>query len=235
MSPVLSPGSTLARLSAVVLAGTVMVCALAASMLSVLGACGSHGGAAASELAKRTIPAEYAELYQRAGAAYGVPWPVLAAIGAIESDHGRSRAPGVQTGVNAFGCCAGPMQFNVHDGPPSTWQTYRVDGDGDGATDPYAPADAIASAAHYLKALLERARGDVAGAVYGYNHSQAYVADVLARARAFTHDGNLDATAPASAGMDVAATCARSEETGGAAADLRRAERRSEPRAYTAL
>src|SRR4051794_35483419 len=177
--------------------------------------------------ANHDIPPGYLTAYRAAGSQFGVPWQILAAIGAIESDHGRSRAPGVQSGVNAFGCCAGPMQFNVHDGPPSTWQTYRVDGDGDGATDPYAPADAIASAAHYLKALLERARGDVAGAVYGYNHSQAYVADVLARARAFTHDGNLDATAPASAGMDVAATCARSEETGGAAADLRRAERRS--------
>src|SRR3954467_1975830 len=115
MSAVLSPGSTLARLSAVVLAGTVMVCALAASVLSVLGDCGSHGGAAASELAKRTIPAEYDELYQRAGAAYAVPWPVLAGIGAIESDHGRSTAPGVHSGVNAFACCAGPMQFNVTD------------------------------------------------------------------------------------------------------------------------
>src|SRR6476469_8437120 len=99
MSAVLSPGSTLARLTAVVLGGTVMVCALAASMLSVLGDCGSPGGAAESEMATRTIPAEYAAHYQRAGAAYGVPWPVLAAIGAIESDHGRSTAPGVHTGV----------------------------------------------------------------------------------------------------------------------------------------
>src|SRR4051794_5626940 len=173
MSPVLSPGSTLARLSAVVLAGTVMVCALAASMLSVLGACGSHGGAAASELAKRTIPAEYAELYQRAGAAYGVPWPVLAAIGAIESDHGRSQAPGVQSGVNAFGCCAGPMQFNIKDGPPSTWQRYRVDGDRDGDTDPYDPADAIASAANYLRALLEQAGGGGAAAGPGCHHPAA--------------------------------------------------------------
>src|SRR4051812_3591265 len=121
MSAVLTPSSTLARLTAVVLGGTMIVCALAASMLSVIGGCGSHGGAAPSELATRTIPAEYAALYQRAGAAYGVPWPVLAAIGAIESDHGRSGAPGVHTGVNAFGCCAGPMQFNVSDGARSTW------------------------------------------------------------------------------------------------------------------
>ena len=77
---------------------------------------------------KRKLPTDYLSLYQSAGAAYAVPWTVLAAIGAIESDHGRSSAPGVQSGVNTFGCCAGPMQFNVRNGPPSTVQTYRVDG-----------------------------------------------------------------------------------------------------------
>ena len=97
---------------------------------------------------------------------------MLAAIGAIESDHGRSRAPGVQSGVNAFGCCAGPMQFNLRNGPPSTWQSYRVDGDRDGDTDPYDPADAIASAGRYLRALLERRRRRHRRApCYGYNHS----------------------------------------------------------------
>ena len=81
--------------------------------------------------------------------------------------------PGVRSGVNAFGCCAGPMQFNLRNGPPSTWQSYRVDGDDDGDTDPYDPADAIASAGHYLHALLDaRAAATSPRAVYGYNHSQ---------------------------------------------------------------
>ena len=87
-----------------------------------------------------------------------VPWQVLAAIGAIETDHGRSDAPGVRSGVNRFGCCAGPMQFNLTDGPPSTWQRYGVDGNHDGTTDLYDPADAIPSAANYLRALLARRR-----------------------------------------------------------------------------
>ena len=43
------------------------------------------------------------------------------AIGSIKTDHGRSRAPGVRSGVNRFGCCADPMQFNLRDGPLSTW------------------------------------------------------------------------------------------------------------------
>ena len=232
MSAVLSPSSTLARLTAAVLAGTVMVFALGASMLSVLADCVSTGGAAPSELAKRTIPADYAELYQQAGAGYGVPWPVLAAIGAIESDHGRSTAPGVQSGVNAFGCCAGPMQFNVKDGPPSSWQTYRVDGDGDGDRDPYDPADAIGSAANYLRALLERAHGDVAAAVRGYNHSAAYVADVLARARAYSDDGELAVAAPSTG---ESGGCSGTPDPVAGEADLRGAERRDEPRAYAML
>jgi hypothetical protein len=59
---------------------------------------------------------------RHASTAYTIPWTVLAAMGAIESDHGRPKAPEVRSGVNSFGCCAGPMQFNLTAGPPSTWQ-----------------------------------------------------------------------------------------------------------------
>src|SRR4051812_2957155 len=45
--------------------------------------------------AKREVPADYLSLYRQAADKTGVPWSVLAAIGSIESDHGRSRAPGV--------------------------------------------------------------------------------------------------------------------------------------------
>lgn len=51
---------------------------------------------------------------------------------------------------------------------------------------PYEATDAIASAARYLHAPLEHAGGDVAAAIYAYNHSSAYVDDVLARARAYS-------------------------------------------------
>ena len=166
-------------------------------------------------------------LYQRAGSAYAVPWPILAAIGAIESDHGRSRQPGVSTGVNAFGCCAGPMQFNLRNGPPSTWQTYRVDGDADGDSDPYEPADAIPSAANYLRALLGHSRGDPASAVYGYD-DDGYVADVLARARTFSTTPLAALAAPA-----LAAPCA--DAGPGAHNHLRHAERRNQPRAFALL
>ena len=50
-------------------------------------------------------PADYLSLYRQAGAMSGVPWSVLAAIGAIETDHGRSHAPrahGPQTPVTGL-------------------------------------------------------------------------------------------------------------------------------------
>src|SRR3954451_21218180 len=138
-----------------------------------------------SGAAKRAVPANYLSLYRQAGRVSGVPWTLLAAIGSIESDHGRSRAPGVRSGVNRHGCCAGPMQFNLRDGPPSTWQRYRVDGNHDGAKDVYDPEDAIPSAAHYLHALLRRTGGNLRAAILAYNHPPAYVSAVLARARAY--------------------------------------------------
>ena len=58
----------------------------------------------------------------------------------------------MHSGVNAYGCCAGPMQFNIRNGPPSTWDSYGVDGNDDGRVSPYDPADAIAAAARYLDA-----------------------------------------------------------------------------------
>jgi hypothetical protein len=56
------------------------------------------------------IPRGYLRLYCQAGARSRVPWPVLAAIGKVESDHGRVRLPGVRSGSNWAGAC-GPMQI----------------------------------------------------------------------------------------------------------------------------
>jgi hypothetical protein len=100
----------------------------------------------ASALALADIPSDYLAHY--VNAAHTCPhlsWQLLAAIGKIESDHGRSSAPGVRTGRNRFGCCAGPMQFNLTNGPPSTWTAYAHPGD-----NVYDPADAIPAAARKL-------------------------------------------------------------------------------------
>jgi hypothetical protein len=149
---------------------------------------------APSAAAQNGIPGNYLALYEAAGAQFGVPWTLLAGIGSIETDHGRSTAAGVQSGVNFAGCCAGPMQFLVTP-RPSTWDAYGVDGDHDGDKDVYDPRDAIPGAARYLKA--SGAPGDLHRAIFAYNHSEAYVQQVLAKMREY------GASSPAAAGAAV--------------------------------
>jgi hypothetical protein len=64
---------------------------------------------------------------------------------------------------------------------PASWQTYGVDGNQDGARDPYNPVDAIFATARYLRAA--GADRDLGRAVYAYNHAEWYVDAVLTRAR----------------------------------------------------
>jgi hypothetical protein len=115
------------------------------------------------------IPPFLLPIFQAAGTAYGVPWQVLAAINEVETDYGRDLS------VSSAGA-EGWMQFL-----PSSWETYGVDANGDGYKDPYNPADAIFAAARYLRAA--GAATDVRGAIFSYNHSQAYVESVLLRAK----------------------------------------------------
>src|SRR4051812_47549651 len=165
----------------IVLPGVALVAGLAfllvmASIAVVTGIRPVTLGAEPSALARSEIPPVYLRLYREIGGRYGLdPW-ILAGIGWVETQHGQSAAPGVRSGVNAFGCCAGPMQISL-DG---TWQRFRVDGDGDGRLSVYAPADAIATAAHYLKAA--GAPADYHAALFAYNHAEWYVAEVLAKA-----------------------------------------------------
>jgi len=116
------------------------------------------------------IPADYFTLYRRTAARYGLDWTRLAAIGAIESRHGQSRAAGVASGTNPRGA-SGPAQFLA-----GTWERFGVDGDGDGTRDPHDPADAIAAMASYLRA--SGAPQDWRAALRAYNRSDAYVTAV---------------------------------------------------------
>jgi hypothetical protein len=126
----------------------------------------------ASALAQREIPPLYLRLYEQAAARYGLDWSILAGIGKLECDHGRDPDPACATegAVNAAGA-GGPMQFLA-----STWAVYGVDGDGDGRIDRWDPADAIYSAANYLRA--SGAPADYNRAVFAYNHADWYVRDV---------------------------------------------------------
>jgi hypothetical protein len=98
-----------------------------------------------------------------------VDWRVLAAIGKNESDHGRSTAPGVASGVNRAGCCSGPMQICTVTSCGNTWQFYAVDGDGDGIASVYDPADAIDAAANLLHNLQATLGPDPSLLMAGYN------------------------------------------------------------------
>jgi hypothetical protein len=133
------------------------------------------------------IPAEYLAPYETSATRFELGadgWAYLAAIGKIETDHGRSTAPGVHAGQNTNGCCAGPMQ--IHNGFGSgagTWGVYKVDGNNDGREDIYHPADAIATAANYLRA--NGAPDDWRRAIFAYNHAGWYVDEVVAQATVY--------------------------------------------------
>ncbi|HEX2274534.1 MAG TPA: lytic murein transglycosylase, partial [Acidimicrobiales bacterium] len=127
-----------------------------------------------SQFALADIPPEYLELYQRAATTCpGLSWTVLAAIGSIESSHGRSTAPGVREGAN-FAGAMGPMQFL---GP--TWAAYGVDGNKDGKRDVYFAGDAVLGAANYLCASGAGDPARLPDAIWAYNHADWYVDQVL--------------------------------------------------------
>jgi len=61
-------------------------------------------------------------LYRRASETFGVNWRLIASIHQQETSF--SSAPGTYHGLNFARCCAGPMQFNVENGPVSTWERF---------------------------------------------------------------------------------------------------------------
>src|SRR6266545_3873504 len=138
---------------------------------------------APSPAALADIPADYLALYQRAAASSRVDWAVLAAIGKLECDHGRSQLAGCNPPGTVNGAGAtGPMQFLGPTwragtspmtvpavGPPtaSAAEGYATDGDGDGLADVWNPADAIAAAARLLR--TNGAPRDYRRALLAYN------------------------------------------------------------------
>jgi hypothetical protein len=155
----------------------VLVAALTVLGGASVGAAGARSSeaqsAGVSALAEREIPPLYLRLYQQGAQRYGLDWTVLAGIGKVECDHGRDPDPScTQEGaVNAAGA-GGPMQFIA-----STWAEYGVDAEGDGPPDRWNPADAIFSAANYLRA--SGAPADYRQAIYAYNHAEWYVDEVM--------------------------------------------------------
>jgi membrane-bound lytic murein transglycosylase B len=140
------------------------------------------GQPAPSRTAVTDIPPSYLRLYRAAGARYRISWPVLAAVGKVESDHGRVQLPGVRSGSNWAGAC-GPMQIGCVPGSKAgnSWARY-------GRGRPHDPAAAIPAAARYL--VDHGARRNLDQAIYAYNHSRSYVAKVTQLASRYAARGS---------------------------------------------
>jgi len=194
----------LVGVAALLLAGLITAPMLIVGGSSLLFSSGNGCSAArgrqpsASTQARNSIPANYLTLFQRTGKKYGLPWVVLAGIGEVESEDGRSTLPGVHSGSNAFGA-AGPMQIGIGGAAGNQWGGAPVhpasehvngvatDGDGDGIASVYDPADAIAGAAKYL--LEHGVLDSVPNAIFAYNHLESYVRSVMSWASAYASGG----------------------------------------------
>src|SRR3984885_9131503 len=181
--------------------------------------CGTAGASAvqpgASTEAANSIPANYLKWFQQVGLQYNISWTILAGIGKVESDDGRTTLTGVMSGSNNFGA-AGPMQIGIDGASGNQWGGAPVhaasevvngvatDEDGDGIASVYDPADAIAGAAKYL--VEHGAQQSPAAAIFAYNHASWYVQEVLQWASTYAAGGFTiaDTNQPANAGLAAA-------------------------------
>ncbi len=122
------------------------------------------------------------------GHAYGVSWTLLAGIGEVESDDGRSTLPGVHSGANAFGA-AGPMQIGIGGAAGNTWGGAPVHP----ATERSAawPRTSTTTGSPASTSPPTRSPGprstcsqhgvltNPSGAIFDYNHLTSYVQAVL--------------------------------------------------------
>ena len=167
------------------------------------------------------IPAVAIAAYMRAATVINaadknchLDWELLAAIGRVESNHGRFAgsaldSDGVATppilGLRLDGSHGttriadtdageydGDSRFDRAVGPmqfiPSTWKLYAGDGNGDGVADPQNLYDSTLTTAKYLcdggNNMHDLAQATKA--IHRYNNSMAYVANVLAWSAAYS-------------------------------------------------
>ncbi len=211
------PGADRGSASITLAASVALLLLIAILIGAVAGISGQQAACqapAAASTAASSIPATYLAGYQKAGARYGISWTVLAGIGTVESDNGQSDLPGVHAGTNPYGA-AGPMQFGIGGAAGDTWGGapvhpaaehtggYGIDGDHDGLADVYDPGDAIPSAAWFLQA--HGAAADLQAALFDWNHSAAYVSDVLSWAARYAAGGAQAVSAASSPQCQLAA------------------------------
>jgi hypothetical protein len=143
-------------------------------------------------------------IYATAQRTFGVNWLLIASIHMQETAF--STATSTYHGLNFAHCCAGPMQFNVTNGPVSTWKLVRDSyayGRRPSAYDHvtrthpsiYDDFDSIMAAAHLLSAdgagyALDGSAWVAAYDYYGHDATGVTYADqVLARAIGWSQHG----------------------------------------------
>ncbi|WP_067820000.1 C40 family peptidase [Actinomadura kijaniata] len=170
----------------------------------------------ASREAESTIPAHYLRLYQLTGAKYRIPWVYLAAMGKLESDHGRGVDPGINSGANSAGA-AGPMQIGIGGAATDMWSRFKTDGNGDGRYDIYDPADAIAAAARILIEDKGYFKVDPRTAIRRYNgagpEAERYATRAMQWAEKYAA-GNFSVGQDAGTGQSDAAACTPADVSG---------------------
>jgi len=183
---------TLGALGVGLVLAVVVIAAAAGGLVSLVAAGSTLASSSVvpSPQALSDIPTGYLQTFEAAAATCpGLPWSVLAGIGRAETNFGAD------TQTSSAGA-VGPMQFL-----PATFAAYDAPVPPGGATppSPLDPTDAIYAAARDLCANGAKDGADIPGAIYAYNHSKAYVAEVLSYAAAYS------APAPTSAAPTPAA------------------------------
>jgi hypothetical protein len=129
-------------------------------MVSVLG--GGQDANAALLLKPGSVPAPYVQWVQQAGTVCkDITAPLIAAQ--IEAESGWD-----PNNHNSLGA-SGLAQFIYHpNGPPTAWDTFGKDVNGNGVTSPFDPPDAILAQAHYMCSLVDTMRRWISeGKVHG--------------------------------------------------------------------
>lgn len=171
-------------------AALLLLAALAAGSAAALagGYAVANAAPAADPAALADIPPEYLALYQQAAARFGLDWEVLAAVGRVETDHGRNRSG---CAPNAAGA-RGPMQFL-----PATF-AHAARLAGIAHPDVCDPADAVPAAAAYLQS--NGAPGDWRRALYRYNPADWYPPLVLSWAARYGYGASSAVVWPVAGG-----------------------------------
>ena len=143
------------------------------------------------------IPIEYIPVYVAAEQKYDVPWTLLAAHHRVETRFSTMKTlispVGAEGHLQFMPCtfvgwqhpsCKDLGQGDIPDDDKTNpsiikkYGGYGVDANGDGIADPFDIEDAVFSAAKFLSNAGVK-DGELKKAIFQYNHSDAYVEDIL--------------------------------------------------------